>query len=140
MKKAWRDGTHAFLFEPLDLVARLCAMVPPPRVHMIRFHGVLAPHACARAEVVPRRADVAAPVPSLRAPEPQLGLFDETDDSEGTKLSRKPWAFLLRHVFKKDVTVCVECGGHMRWLDIARTFRANRPREAWTSGALDHDN
>jgi len=41
MKKAWRDGTHALLLEPLDLIGRLCAMVPPPRVHMIRFHGVL---------------------------------------------------------------------------------------------------
>ena len=52
MKKPWRDGTTALLFEPLDLIARLCAMVPPPWFHMIRFHGLLAPHAKLRAEVV----------------------------------------------------------------------------------------
>jgi len=124
MKKAWRDGTHALLFEPLDLLGRLCAMVPPPRVHMIRFHGVLAPHAAARAEIVPRRADEPAPARSLTPPDAQLGLFEEGDDSEGTKVSRKPWAFLLRHVFKKDVTLCPECGGDMRWLEVARTPEA----------------
>jgi hypothetical protein len=31
MKKAWRDGTKAVVFQPMDLVARLCAMVPPCR-------------------------------------------------------------------------------------------------------------
>ncbi|MBX3270398.1 MAG: transposase [Sandaracinaceae bacterium] len=32
--------------------ARLCALVPPPRFHIIRYHGVLAAHSSARAEVV----------------------------------------------------------------------------------------
>jgi hypothetical protein len=53
MKKPWRDGTLALVFEPEDLVARLCAMVPPPRWHLIRFHGVLAAHASLRPAVVP---------------------------------------------------------------------------------------
>jgi hypothetical protein len=34
MKKPWRDGTTALLFEPLDRIARLCAMVPPPWFHL----------------------------------------------------------------------------------------------------------
>lgn len=40
MKKAWRDGTVAVDLEPFDLLARLCATVPPPRFHMVRYHGV----------------------------------------------------------------------------------------------------
>ena len=55
MKKAWPDGTSAIVLQPLDLIARLCAMIPPPRFNMIRFHGVFAPNAQLRAEVVPKK-------------------------------------------------------------------------------------
>jgi hypothetical protein len=30
--------------EPLDLMARLAALVPTPRMHLTRYHGVFAPH------------------------------------------------------------------------------------------------
>jgi hypothetical protein len=52
MKKRWRDGTHALVFDALSLIGRLISLIPPPRFHMLRFHGVLAPHAAARSEVV----------------------------------------------------------------------------------------
>jgi hypothetical protein len=47
LKKPCRDGTtgdrrsHA-IFEPLDFIARLAAVVPKPRVNLTRFHGVFA--------------------------------------------------------------------------------------------------
>jgi hypothetical protein len=41
------------VLDPLDLIARLCALIPLPRCHMLRYHGVLAAHAKARPEVVP---------------------------------------------------------------------------------------
>ena len=75
MKKPWRDGTRALVFEPLDLIARLCAMVPPPGFHMIRFHGVLAGHAADRAEVVPVPSE-ATSVTAIAAA-PQLALFPD---------------------------------------------------------------
>jgi hypothetical protein len=53
MKKRWRDGTHALVFHPLSLIGRLISLIPPPRFHMLRFHGVLAPHAAVRSVVVP---------------------------------------------------------------------------------------
>jgi hypothetical protein len=56
MKKPWRDGTLAVVFDPEDLLADLCAMVPPPRWHLIRFHGVLSAHASLRPEVIPSAA------------------------------------------------------------------------------------
>jgi hypothetical protein len=43
------------VFEPLDLLARLAAIVPRPRVNLILYHGVLAPE---RALAV-RRGDYA---------------------------------------------------------------------------------
>lgn len=45
LKRPWRDGTSAIVFEPQDLVAKLAALVPAPRVHLVRFHGILAPAA-----------------------------------------------------------------------------------------------
>ncbi|NVB39442.1 transposase [Pseudenhygromyxa sp. WMMC2535] len=33
-KRAWRDGSYAVVLEPLDLLARLAALIPPPRFHM----------------------------------------------------------------------------------------------------------
>jgi hypothetical protein len=38
---------------PLEFMQRLAALVPRPRLHLIRFHGVLAPHARLRAAIVP---------------------------------------------------------------------------------------
>ena len=38
---------------PLEFMQRLAALVPRPRLHLIRFHGVLAPHAGLRATIVP---------------------------------------------------------------------------------------
>lgn len=42
LKTPYRDGTTHLLREPLDLMARLAALVPPPRMHLTRFHGVAA--------------------------------------------------------------------------------------------------
>jgi hypothetical protein len=32
------------VFEPLDFLARLAALVPRPRVNLTRYHGVFAPN------------------------------------------------------------------------------------------------
>jgi len=44
LKTPYRDGTTHVLFEPLDFLARLAALVPKPRVNLIRYHGVFAPN------------------------------------------------------------------------------------------------
>jgi len=49
----FRDGTTHVLFEPLDFMAHLAALVPRPRTHLIRFHGLFAPNARHRRLVVP---------------------------------------------------------------------------------------
>jgi hypothetical protein len=123
-KRAWRNGTYAVVLEPLDLIARLVALIPPPRFHMLRYHGVLAAHAKARAEVVPGRA---ASTPCEPA---QLGLaFDAANVSEpagesastSERVSRHPWAWLLARVFAVDVMVCPHCAGRMRLVKLATT-------------------
>jgi hypothetical protein len=44
LKTPYRDGTTHVVFEPLDFLARLAALVPKPRVYLTRYHGVFAPH------------------------------------------------------------------------------------------------
>jgi hypothetical protein len=53
LKTPYRDGTTHVIFEPEDFIARLAALVPKPRAHLIRFHGVFAPSSGLRAAVVP---------------------------------------------------------------------------------------
>jgi Putative transposase len=52
--------------EPLEFMERLVALVPRPRLHLIRFHGVLAPNAKLRRQIVPAPAERAA-APSVSA-------------------------------------------------------------------------
>jgi len=53
LKTPYQDGTTHVIFEPLDFIARLAALVPKPRVNLTRFHGVSAPHSQHRAWVTP---------------------------------------------------------------------------------------
>ena len=127
MKKPWRDGTRFVIFDPDALMARLCAMVPPPWFHMLRFHGVLAPNATLRKQVVSSaRLSTGGPSPMTPAAPvgvEQMSLFDHVAGAEtpAPTSGRRPWAWLLRHVFAVDVTVCPRCSGPMRWLAVATT-------------------
>ena len=55
LKTPYRDGTTHVIFEPLDFIARLAALVPKPRVNLTRFHGVFAPNSKYRARVTPAK-------------------------------------------------------------------------------------
>ena len=123
-KRPWRNGTYAVVLEPLDLVARLVALVPPPRFHMLRYHGVLAAHAKARAEVVPGRAASASSEPvqlKLGFEAAHASEVESEPASTSERASRHPWAWLLARVFAVDVTVCPRCAGRMRLLKLATT-------------------
>ena len=43
------------IFEPLDFVARLAALIPKPRVNLTRFHGVFAPNSNHRVIITPAK-------------------------------------------------------------------------------------
>ena len=50
---------------PLELIERLAALIPPPRLHRHRYHGVLAPNAPLRAQVTALAPQ--PPTPSVEA-------------------------------------------------------------------------
>jgi hypothetical protein len=53
LKTPYQDGTTHIVMSPLELMQHLAALVPRPRLHLICFHGVLAPNAKLRPEIVP---------------------------------------------------------------------------------------
>lgn len=84
---------------PTQFLGRIAALIPPPRSHLLRYHGVFAPHSKHRARIVPRRPQ-ATPAPATASPQRPL-----------RSRSRLDWASLLRRVFALDVLHCERCGG-----------------------------
>ena len=99
LKSAWRDGTTHIVMSPLEFMQRLAALVPRPRLHLIRFHGVLAPNAGLRAAIVPGPAEK----PGVPADEHVHGAQ-----------ARMGWARLLKRVFEFDLEHCPQCGGDFK--------------------------
>jgi hypothetical protein len=62
-------GSGPQILTPLQLLDRLAALEPPPRVHRHRYFGVLAPNAPLRAAVT-ALAPAAAPAPRAPVPHP----------------------------------------------------------------------
>lgn len=104
-KTPYRDGTTHVIFEPLDFIARLAALVPKPRVNLTRFHGVFAPNSKHRALVTPAK----------RGKGNKSQAHNETE--ERTPVERHAamtWAQRLKRVFNIDIETCVECGGAVK--------------------------
>jgi hypothetical protein len=62
LKTEWSDGTTHLLFEPIELLERLAALTPRPRINLVLHHGVLAPHSRWRARAVAYGRDTPAPL------------------------------------------------------------------------------
>jgi hypothetical protein len=56
-KRPWSDGTNAVVLAPHAFIARLAAIIPPPRRHVTRYFGVLSSHSALRARIIPTAAD-----------------------------------------------------------------------------------
>jgi hypothetical protein len=106
-KTKWSDGTTALVFEPLELLERLAAIIPRPQINLVIYHGVLAPNASLRKRVV-----------TYKRPVVQEENSDSECDDAGEPHPPKPryyaWADLMRRTFGYDVKACLECGGRMK--------------------------
>ena len=105
LKTPWRDGTTHLVMSPLEFMQRLAALVPRPRLHLIRFHGVLAPNAKLRAQVVPQEAEAPAQAAPPAECEPNCAHHRPV---------RLSWAKLLKRVFEIDMEHCPNCGGERK--------------------------
>jgi hypothetical protein len=102
LKTPYRDGTTHIVLEPLELMARLAALVPPPRMQLTRHHGVSAPHSELRAMATPaQRGMGAAKPPVAHQPPPPRHVA-------------MSWAKRLKRVFGIEIDTCQRCGGNLK--------------------------
>jgi hypothetical protein len=108
LKTPWQNGTTHVIFEPLEFMARLAALVPVQRVKLVHYYGVLAPAARWRASIVPES--------------PEIGPITNDCESgqESKPKNKRPrnylWATLMSRVFEIDVLKCPDCNGRLRIL------------------------
>ena len=110
LRQAWRDGTTHIVLTPHELIEKLIPLIPRPRAHVVRYHGIFGPAAKERAKVVLRSGPVGLGR-SAAATEPR-----EIDPSGIPRFGRLPWAVLLKRVFLVDVLECPKCKGRMKIL------------------------
>ena len=103
LKTPYRDGTTHVIFEPLDFIARLAALVPKPRVNLTRFHGVFAPNSRHRVTITPALRNKA-----------KKALPTGQEKTRAQKHQSMTWAQRLKRVFNIDIETCEQCGGAVK--------------------------
>ena len=125
MKRTGPDGATHRVMSPPEFLSALASLVPPPRVHLTRYHGLFAPHARARRTVrdASNTAVIAAEQPAhpVDSPSTDRPLLSTSSDVPSPKCGRPdrlayrlPWAELLKKVFAIDILVCDRCGDRRR--------------------------
>ena len=115
---------------PLELIARIAALVPPPRTHRHRYFGVLAPNSPLRPAVTALAQDAvvqpaqvqAEPastgaVAGAAAPEAGNPLLTQAEPTQPVQPKRPAhylWAVLIARIYEVFPLVCPICGGQMR--------------------------
>jgi hypothetical protein len=110
----YRDGTTHLCFEPLELMERLAAQIPKPRINLLLYAGVLAPHAALRKRVVAHGREPGRELPDDAAPAPQ------------TRVERNTWSELMQATFGLDVLACPKCSGRLRLVAVILDTRVAR--------------
>ena len=128
LRKPIRGRTHRLL-EPLQFLARLSALIPPPRHPLIRFHGVVAPNSSWRSEVIPESKEEMRGDRASSALKPVLSpsqLLEPSEDSASQQTlldeqnwqnTRLDWATLLKRVYNIDALAC-PCGGRLKFEEL----------------------
>jgi ribosomal protein S27E len=106
LKTPYRDGTTHVIFEPLDFIAKLAALVPKPRANLTRFHGVLAPNSKYRIHVTPAKRGKGSNKLDLKS--------KKSAESTVGEHKEMTWAQRLKRVFNIDITICNRCSGAVK--------------------------
>lgn len=122
--KPQSGGKHGdLILTPLELIDRIAALIPPPRIHRHRYYGVLAPNSPLRA------AAVAMVQPQLPADEtvvdasviggaggggsPAQASQTEPVAPKRASAARYLWAALIARIYEVFPLLCPQCGGQM---------------------------
>jgi len=113
---------------PLELIDRIAALVPPPRIHRHRYFGVLAPNSPLRPAVTALAQDAVVQAAQVQT-EPASTAAGEGARGAGNSLPTQPepaqpvkpkrpahylWAVLIARIYEVFPLLCPICGGQMR--------------------------
>ena len=105
------DGRTQLRLSPLEVIQRLAALVPPPRLHRHRYHGILAPNSPLRAAVTalvqPSPSEVLAPAPIPKNPE-------AANSGAWRAPARYLWAMLLTRLYESMPLTCPNCSADLQ--------------------------
>jgi hypothetical protein len=108
LKTPYNDGIKQVIFEPLDFIAKLAALVLKPKMNLSSFHGEFAPNSKHRGEVTPSKRS--------------RGSKDQEDEGKTPQRRHQvmTWAQRLKWVFNIDVSSCPKCGGETKVIAIIK--------------------
>ena len=114
LRRPYPDGTTHLIFEPLQFIEKLAALVGPPRANLLHYHGYLAPCASWRDKIVPAPPEP-EPARHIDAPLERFGQPPPLPPRPtGTRWF--PWALLLWRSLQIDALLCPRCGSRMKIL------------------------
>lgn len=119
LKKPWPNpaGVSELCLEPEAFLRRLACLIPPPRAHMVRYHGVFAPNANARALLPPPPPPPQVSL-ELTPAYPPATPPPEHNDNKPPSQAKIRWAQLIQRVWNTDVLSCPGCGGRRRIISL----------------------
>jgi putative transposase len=112
MKRRLGDGREVLILEPRELLRRLATLLPPPRAHLVRYHGVFGPASKWRREIVPAPSGGACLVRASCSGDARDRSRPPASSPRPLD-SRIPWHELLLRVFREDILAC-PCGGRRK--------------------------
>jgi len=102
LKSQYTDGTTHLKFTPEQFIKRIISLIPPPRVNLIRYHGVFAPRH-------KKRSEITSKIKITKQNKNEL-------KPKKKKVYKTPWAKLMKHVFHYEVDVCDSCGCKLKYV------------------------
>jgi hypothetical protein len=114
LRHPWADGTTHVVFDPVEFLARMAVLVPRPRINLILYHGVLAPRAAWRADVVRRQTSAEGGDAEVKDSAPEPAREADPAETARRRARGQNWASLMSRTFGIDVLACPRCGGRLR--------------------------
>jgi Putative transposase len=110
---------HEIVLTPLEFIARIAALVPPPRQHRHRYYGELASNAPHCGQVTPEVITAVTATGGdsffpLTTTDPTIESKASSAHHQSRQLSRYSWAKLIARVYETDPLLCGHCGGRMK--------------------------
>ena len=106
------------MFSPTELIEKLAAIIPPPRFHQLRYHGILAPNAKYRSQVVPKKPDpeeeISLPLPSTSAKRSWAQLLKHVHDIDMNFVGHHSNAARVARKLATPLLSCPSCGGEIK--------------------------